>query len=349
MHSPETIAAKTSVREPSGMEEATPEVASQDKPLISVVINCYNHGRFLGEAITSVENQTYRNYEIIVVDDGSTDSTAEVSARYGVRYHYQENAGISIARNVGTKLAKGDYILFLDADDRLRPDALEISIRYLLDHPDWAFISGNYIWIDGDGNPMDGGLPRGLYVGQDHYEALLRANYVGMHATVLYRREPLMRCGGYTPGLRGSEDYQVFLKIAKDHPVGCHPRIVAEYRRHHSNTSHNPALMLKTGVSVIQQIDIPRDQKRLRAARRAGLIFLRRRHGFALYLRIVSGIWEGRPWRETLSDCVSLIRLVPPTTLLSRGTLQACYRRISGAPFELYSVRNPSSVKEFKS
>jgi glycosyltransferase involved in cell wall biosynthesis len=321
----------------------------EDQPLISVVVNCFNHGRFLGEAIESVLAQTYSHFEIIVVDDGSTDDTAEVSRTYGVRYHYQNNAGISVGRNVGMGLARGDYILFLDADDRLRPATLEISIRYLLDNPDWAFISGNYIWIDSDGKPIDGGLPRGLFVERDHYENLLRSNYIGMHAALLYRRDPLIRCGGYTPGLHGYEDYQVFLKIARDHPVGCHSKIVAEYRRHNGNTTHNSALMLETGVAVIKQIDIPRDQKRLRAARRAGLTFLRRRHGFAFALRIIAGIREGRPWRETLSDCVTLVRLVPPTTLLSRETLQAVRRKITGAPFELDSARNPTSVKEIES
>ena len=84
------------------------------QPLISVVIPCYNHGRFLDEAIQSVNGQDYPNKEIIVVDDGSTDDTAEVAARFpGVKYVYQVNSGLAAARNTGTLHARGEYLIFL--------------------------------------------------------------------------------------------------------------------------------------------------------------------------------------------------------------------------------------------
>src|SRR6266513_5232454 len=97
--------------------------------LVSVIIPCYNQAHFLHEAIESVLAQTYSNREIIVVDDGSTDNTATVARCHSPpRYIYQENAGPSAARNTGFEQSRGEYLVFLDADDRLLPEALEIGV-----------------------------------------------------------------------------------------------------------------------------------------------------------------------------------------------------------------------------
>src|SRR5215211_9350661 len=110
-----------------------PRAPGKERPaeagLVSVVIPCYNQAHFLGEAIESVLSQSYRNFEILVVDDGSTDNTSEVASRYErVRIVRQENRGLSGARNRGLREAKGEYVVFLDADDRLLPGALEASL-----------------------------------------------------------------------------------------------------------------------------------------------------------------------------------------------------------------------------
>src|ERR671912_965329 len=110
--------------------------------LVSVVIPCYNQAHFLGEAIESVLSQTYPHFEIVVVDDGSTDNTQEVAARYpGVRYIRQENQGLAGARNAGIRRSNGSYLVFLDADDRLLPEALEVGLEHLNAHPECAFVS----------------------------------------------------------------------------------------------------------------------------------------------------------------------------------------------------------------
>src|SRR5690349_15716190 len=94
--------------------------------LVSIIIRCYNQGHFLGEAIDSALRQTYPHVEIIVIDDGSTDNTAEVVARYrGVRSIRQPNLGRCAAGNTGLGESRGEYLVFLDADDRLLPDAVE--------------------------------------------------------------------------------------------------------------------------------------------------------------------------------------------------------------------------------
>src|SRR5215204_1671374 len=101
-------------------------------PLVSVVIPCYKQAHFLGEAIESVLAQSYPNFEIIVVDDGSPDNTSEVAASYPrVRLVRQENQGLSAARNSGLSRSEGEYVVFLDADDRLLPGALQVGLECL--------------------------------------------------------------------------------------------------------------------------------------------------------------------------------------------------------------------------
>src|SRR6185503_10394131 len=95
-------------------------------PLVSIIIPCYNQGRYLGDAIESVLRQSYRRLEIIVVDDGSTDDSSQVARKYSdVKLRRQENRGFSRARNAGLEASRGDYLVFLDADDRLLPGAIQ--------------------------------------------------------------------------------------------------------------------------------------------------------------------------------------------------------------------------------
>ena len=106
-------------------------------PFISVLIPAYNYGRFIGDAVKSVLEQTFSDYEIIVVDDGSTDDTEEVVRQFrSVRYIFREHGGISKARNVAVQEAKGKWLAFLDADDLWKEDKLEKQVAYIKEHPD---------------------------------------------------------------------------------------------------------------------------------------------------------------------------------------------------------------------
>ena len=111
--------------------------------LVSVVISCQDHGRFLGEPVESVQRQTLGDVEIIVVDDGSTDDTGAVAAGLaGIHYIRQDHRGLSAARNRGWLATRGRYLVFLDADDRLPPSALEVGVAHARAHPEAAFVSG---------------------------------------------------------------------------------------------------------------------------------------------------------------------------------------------------------------
>src|ERR687885_1823430 len=123
--------------------------------LVTGVIPCYNQAHFLGEAIESVLAQSYTHFEIIVVDDGSTDNTSEVATRYPkVRCIRQDNQGLAAARNAGLRVSEGTYLVFLDADDRLLPDALEVGLECLEAYPECAFVSGKLRRIAADGSPL---------------------------------------------------------------------------------------------------------------------------------------------------------------------------------------------------
>lgn len=110
-------------------------------PRVSVLIPCYNAGQYLGAALDSVLAQTYPDYEIIVVDDGSEDNTPAVAASYGgVRYVYKPHSGVSAARNLAIANARGEFVAFLDADDLWTPDKLEKQVAYLDSHPDCQLV-----------------------------------------------------------------------------------------------------------------------------------------------------------------------------------------------------------------
>jgi glycosyltransferase involved in cell wall biosynthesis len=232
-------------------DSAASEGPAEMTDLVSVIIPCYNYAQYLGEAIGSVLSQTYPHVEIIVVDDGSVDDTRDVATRFrGVRYIYQRNQGLSAARNTGLRESRGAFIGFLDADDRLMPDALRIGVEYLYAHPDCAFVSGQVGLIAEDGSLLS--TPQETVPGAYHYAELLRHNYIWTLAAVVYRRFVFASIGGFDTSLAACEDYDVSLRIAREFPVGCHGEAVAEYRQHGSNMTRNTAKMMASVFTVLR-------------------------------------------------------------------------------------------------
>jgi glycosyltransferase involved in cell wall biosynthesis len=222
---------------------------SQD-PLVSIIIPCYNGEAFLKEAIESALAQSYRQVEVIVVDDGSTDSSSEIAQRLPVRYIRQSNRGLTASRNLGVWESRGSYIIFLDADDRLKPEAIETGLRVLAERPDCAMAVGDHLFVSKDGSHLADSRKDCLIT--SHYEALLRSNFIEMISSVLFRRCVLDEVGGFDTGLRVAEDYDLYLRIAREYPICCHSTVVAEYRMHQTNTSHNSELMLAMTLQVLR-------------------------------------------------------------------------------------------------
>jgi len=217
--------------------------------LASVVIPCYNQGHFLGEAIESVLDQTYRSYEIVVVDDGSTDDTAEVAAAYDhVGLLRQPNRGLAAARNAGFARSAGQYVLFLDSDDRLLPDALDLGIQSLRANPECALSYGYVIPISVDGRRLK--VPPQFAVNENQYLELLRHNYIWTTGAVVYRRSIIDELGGFNASISGSADFDLNLRVARLFRICCSDTPVLEYRRHDQSMSRRYDVMLKSAISA---------------------------------------------------------------------------------------------------
>ena len=242
--------------------------------LVSVVIPCYNHAQFLGQAIESVLAQTYSDLEIVVVDDGSSDNTAEVVKRYpSVRYVYQENAGLSNARNIGLRQSRGEFLVFLDADDRLLRNSLETGVSCMRGHPECAFVSGHCRVIDSNGTILPS--PRQLRVENEHYLKLLRGgSYIWCPATVLYQRRIFDFVHGFNVALSPAADYELYLRVTRDFPVYSHKHVIAEYRQHHLNMSRDVLAMERAALAAHDaQWDFVKANTRYREAYDAGRRF----------------------------------------------------------------------------
>jgi glycosyltransferase involved in cell wall biosynthesis len=220
------------------------------QPLISVIIPCYNHGKYLAEAIESVQAQNYANKEIIVVDDGSKDNTKEITTSFSdVVYMFQSNQGLSAARNTGIRRSNGEFLVFLDADDWLLPDALFINIALFKMHEKAAFISGGFKLMYLAENKV---WDVKKEVSKNHYQRLLQENYIGMHAAVMFPNW-IFKLYKYDETLHACEDYDLYLRIARNYSVFHHTELIAAYRIHNNNMSANYSLMLTTALLVLNK------------------------------------------------------------------------------------------------
>jgi len=219
-------------------------------PLVSVIVPCYNHGAYLPEAFASVWQQDYPAVEIVVVDDGSNDSTREITTAHpNIRYVYQSNQGLSAARNTGVVHSTGQYLVFLDADDWLLPGALTTNVQYLQHDPALAFVSGSHDKVYEATGRTDSKVQE---VSENHYFHLLQGNYIGMHAAVMYQRW-VFDLFQYDPTMRACEDYDLYLRITRTHPVAHHTQRVAAYRLHSTNMSGDSLLMLATALAALER------------------------------------------------------------------------------------------------
>jgi glycosyltransferase involved in cell wall biosynthesis/SAM-dependent methyltransferase len=286
-------------------------------PLVSVIIACFNQAHFLPDAIESVLAQTHTNVEVVLVDDGSTDATPDVTRRYpSVRYVRQENRGLAAARNTGTAESKGGYLVFLDADDRLLPRALQVGVECFREHPESAFVSGGYRRIDARGSVIS--EPPPARIEGDHYLALLRGNYVGMHATVMYARDLLEQSGGFDASLTACEDYDLYLRLARTHSASCHAEVIAEYRTLETSMSSDNGRMLEAATTVLRaQRRYLAEDRRRKAAYAEGMRYWQELYGVPLVDDVLRS-WTS--WRSgglgfAMRGLSTLLRRAPRTLL----------------------------------
>lgn len=279
--------------------------------VVSIVIVCFNQAHFVAEAIESARRQTYDKLEVIVIDDGSDDNTGEVVARHsGVRYIRQNNQGLAAARNTGISRSNGEFIIFLDADDRLRPNAASIAIEHLRAHPECAFVSGEYCDIGVDGKIV--GQWERPTIDREHYLALLKSNYIACHAAVAYRRSVFQVVEGFDSRLNPCEDYDLYLRISRSFPICSHGELVAEYRRYGAGMSDDPARMLVAALRALeaQRPFIGKDRRRALAFAE-GLRHWRARYGEPLAAVVRQQLGRRETRLQGLRGLVQLLRRAP--------------------------------------
>src|SRR6516165_9164749 len=220
-------------------------------PMVSVVIPCYNQAHFLPEAIESALSQKHRTIEVVVVDDGSRDKIREVIGRYSdIVFVRQENRGLAEARNSGFGASSGEYVVFLDADDRLTPNAVEAHLLCFAKHPEAGFVVGDIDHITLDGAYF--GSPRWPLLEANQYEELLRVNHVANTIAVMFHREVLEQLGGFKSACSPAEDYELLLRAARLFPSRHHRTVVAQYRRYSAGLSRKGTLMLRAMNHVMR-------------------------------------------------------------------------------------------------
>jgi glycosyltransferase involved in cell wall biosynthesis len=205
-------------------------------PKVNICIPTFNRKDYLKETLDSVFAQTYKDYEIIIVDDGSTDGTEEMikNGRYKVRYHRQENAGDAAARNKLIELTEGKYITFIDSDDILLPDSVERMVKVMENEKDEVIVYGPYLRIDQHGN-VTGKSKRKLYSGYIT-EHLFKDIIVHPNGSMFPKRI-LEEAGGFDQSLRVCSDYDLWLRLSLKYRFIALDKPTFKRRRHTGNLS----------------------------------------------------------------------------------------------------------------
>lgn len=295
---------------------------SPSSQLVSVVIPCYNQARFLGQAIESVLAQTRPASQIIVVDDGSVDDTVQVARGYGsVLCLSQPNQGQGVARNAGLAHVAGNYVVFLDSDDRLLPRAFEIALQQFSDHPQSAVVAGRCVSIGEDG--VQRYTRQQSVVERDHYLNLLTRNIILMPGTAMFRTDVVRALGGFKTTVSGAEDYDLYLRIARHQRIRCHDQVVAEYRQHDTSTSRQPMLMMRSTLTVMHgQRAIVKGDPRAERALRHGIRNWRQQYGEQLMDNVRRQL-RAHEWRQAFSALLWLLTYHP------RGFFHHAWRKAS--------------------
>lgn len=210
---------------------------------VSINLCCYNSERFLEETLRSVFAQTFTDWELVVVDDGSTDSTESIIRRHikdgrRILYHRQPNSGLGAARNKALSLSSGTYIALIDHDDVWAPRKLELQVRQMEADERLALSYTDTEVIDGVGRVLRNYMPREFTAEGDVLAPLFLRDFIAC-SSVLIRRDAVAGAGAFRPELRITEEYELFLRLAEQHPFGHVEEPLLQLRVHGGNASWN--------------------------------------------------------------------------------------------------------------
>lgn len=221
---------------------------------VSIIIPAYNQARYLADTVQSVLAQTFGEFELIIVDDGSTDNTGEVAKAFSdrrVRYIHQANKGLSGARNTGIAHAQAPNLVFLDADDWLVPQALSLHREAQQKHPEAGVTIGSWVFTNSQGEPFaEEVLPQSSL----DLATLLMGNPLPVHGAMV-KRSWLDKVGVFDESLRACEDWDLWLRLAL---IGCpfslFPQRVCAYRMHEGQMTKQPERMRTAMLRVLDKV-----------------------------------------------------------------------------------------------
>jgi glycosyltransferase involved in cell wall biosynthesis len=242
------------------------EVSMTRHPTVTVVIPVYNRERYVGEAVASVLEQSFREFELLVIDDASTDRTSEIVRSFRdprLRLVRNErNQGIPGTRNEGIRLARGTYLAFLDSDDRARPERLMRQVAFLSRNSDHVGVGSWIRWIDSEGRLRRGVKRKPLSHEQIAAERLFRS---GLENTTSMTRTEVLRKFGHDESYTLGSDFAMWARIAAEHRLANIPEVLVYKRTHPDRTSRLKAsrkqqLRSKTYARQLEELEIPFDQ-----------------------------------------------------------------------------------------
>jgi glycosyltransferase involved in cell wall biosynthesis len=265
--------------------------SSSPPPRVSLILPVHNGAAYLGEALASIAAQSFTDYELIGVDDASSDASPQILAAAATAdpritlVRLDTNVGLPAALNAGFARARGSYFSWTSDDNILRPHMLERLVAALDRHPECGVVHSDYTVIDPDGRP-------GELVRAGPADQLVLGNNVG--ASFLYRREVDFALGGYDPNLFGVEDYDFWLRVAAHYRFHHVPEDLYLYRKHPRSLTNSRAAAIQTmTTAVVQEVLTPNVPAPRRAAALIGLFL---RNHLALRLDLVARAFRLDPW-----------------------------------------------------
>lgn len=231
----------------------TQKPAPSDNSKVTVIMPCYNHAKYVGAAIESVLNQTYRNIEVLLIDNVSTDGTKEIIADFAKKdkrvrpIFHKKNIGYEGSINEGFNKATGAYIALTSSDDIWYPEKLKTQMDALDSNPSCDIVHAGARLIDGEGKPRGKNIAEFYRVGQaelsgDVFYAMTRRN-ICCTSTVLFKKKCLKTCGQFDLALKYAHDWWFYIQLAKKHKFLYVNKVLADYRIHSTNLTRNRAIV----------------------------------------------------------------------------------------------------------
>jgi len=223
---------------------------SEIPPLVSIYIISHNYGRFLSQSVDSVLTQSFSDFEIIIIDDGSTDDTPQVLAKYAgnekVHLILQQNKGLSVTNNIALRTARGKYIMRLDADDYLHPDALKLLSVELESDPDVGMVFPDYYEIDENGNTI-------AEIRRHDFDDVTLLDQPAHGACTMIRRRCLEEIGGYDETIGCQDGYELWIRFIEHYKVKNINAPLFYYRQHGNNLTGDETRLLDTRAGILDR------------------------------------------------------------------------------------------------